>query len=186
MADRKRDIRHAAAQLFAERGFEGAGTREIAEKAGVSASLLHGYYGSKMSLFKDILAEEAGDLRLRLSLALSASIGMGRSDRLLAAFNALIGWAGQNPVAVAIWADCLSHRHLAEQSGGYDTFRDVFKDVTPQLAGVRPEPWALLFGLAYGAMLAAATSGGDGQATNRWVANIAAVVASELGSERQD
>jgi AcrR family transcriptional regulator len=45
----------AAMSLFAERGFAQAGVREIAAKAGVNASLVARYFGSKEALFRAAL-----------------------------------------------------------------------------------------------------------------------------------
>lgn len=44
-------IVQAAAELFCARGYDGASTRDIAEKAGVNAALINRYFGSKAGLF---------------------------------------------------------------------------------------------------------------------------------------
>ena len=41
----------AAAELFSARGYDGASTRDIAEKAGVNVALINRYFGSKAKLF---------------------------------------------------------------------------------------------------------------------------------------
>lgn len=51
----------AAQQLFAERGYERVTTREIAERAGVDASLIARYFGSKAGLYLAALRAELGD-----------------------------------------------------------------------------------------------------------------------------
>lgn len=48
-------IRDAARQLFAERGYAFATTKEIARLADVSETLLFRYYGDKASLFEDVV-----------------------------------------------------------------------------------------------------------------------------------
>ena len=57
---RKRDadatrnaIIEAAKLVFTDKGFDQAGTREIAEKAGVNIALINRYFGSKEGLFKE-------------------------------------------------------------------------------------------------------------------------------------
>lgn len=45
----------AARQLFSERGYHGATTREIARVADVSETLLFRYYGSKAALFDEVV-----------------------------------------------------------------------------------------------------------------------------------
>jgi AcrR family transcriptional regulator len=52
----------AAAQLlFAERGYERVTTRDIAERAGVDATLIARYFGSKAGLYLAALRMELGD-----------------------------------------------------------------------------------------------------------------------------
>lgn len=48
-------IRDAARQLFAERGYAFATTKEIARLADVSETLLFRYYGDKATLFEDVV-----------------------------------------------------------------------------------------------------------------------------------
>lgn len=48
-------IREAARMLFAERGYHGTATREIARVADVSETLLFRYYGSKAALFEEVV-----------------------------------------------------------------------------------------------------------------------------------
>ena len=52
----KERILQAAAEVFAERGFEGASTREIAAKAQVNISSLHYHWASKDALYIAIVA----------------------------------------------------------------------------------------------------------------------------------
>ncbi|WP_368346005.1 TetR family transcriptional regulator [Pelagovum sp. HNIBRBA483] len=42
----------AAAELFSQRGYDGASTREIADRAGVNVALISRYFGSKEGLFE--------------------------------------------------------------------------------------------------------------------------------------
>src|SRR5688572_26398785 len=48
--EKQRGILRAAAAAFREKGFEAAGMRDIAEKAGLSAANLYYYFGSKDEL----------------------------------------------------------------------------------------------------------------------------------------
>lgn len=45
-------ILSAAQQVFHERGYEGATTRQIADRAGINMALIKRYYGSKLGLFE--------------------------------------------------------------------------------------------------------------------------------------
>jgi AcrR family transcriptional regulator len=47
----------SARQAFARAGYDGAGLREIAEGAGVTAMLVNRYFGSKEQLFAEVVAE---------------------------------------------------------------------------------------------------------------------------------
>ncbi|MGH9036195.1 MAG: helix-turn-helix domain-containing protein [Acidimicrobiia bacterium] len=47
----------AAREVFALRGFRGARTREIADRAGVSEALLYRHFGSKARLFEEAILE---------------------------------------------------------------------------------------------------------------------------------
>lgn len=56
---RKANIIRSAASLFAEKGFNGTKTREIALRAGVSEALIFKHFPSKEDLYAAILAEES-------------------------------------------------------------------------------------------------------------------------------
>jgi AcrR family transcriptional regulator len=47
----------AARDLFAERGFKGTSTRDIAERAGVSEVMIFRHFGSKANLFQEAVVE---------------------------------------------------------------------------------------------------------------------------------
>ncbi len=52
----KERIMEAAIRLFAQRGFDAVGVRELAKEAGVNLAMINYFYGSKKGLFKAILA----------------------------------------------------------------------------------------------------------------------------------
>jgi AcrR family transcriptional regulator len=56
---RKAKIIRSAASLFAEKGFSGTKTREVAVRAGVSEALIFKHFPSKEDLYAAILAEES-------------------------------------------------------------------------------------------------------------------------------
>jgi len=53
-AGRREVILLAAEQVFAERGFKGATTREVAQKAGIASSLIFYYFKNKMALYEAV------------------------------------------------------------------------------------------------------------------------------------
>jgi len=56
-------IKQAAKELFLEKGFEGAKTRDITKKANVNLALINYYFWGKEQLFKIILEELFNDFR---------------------------------------------------------------------------------------------------------------------------
>jgi AcrR family transcriptional regulator len=58
-ATRKASIIRSAAEIFAEKGFSGTKTREIAARAGVSEALIFKHFPSKEDLYAAILAEKS-------------------------------------------------------------------------------------------------------------------------------
>ncbi len=55
-ADRIDEILNVATHLFAEHGYDGVGTREIATAAGLNISTVHHHVGSKADLYERVLA----------------------------------------------------------------------------------------------------------------------------------
>ncbi|MGW2816260.1 TetR/AcrR family transcriptional regulator [Streptomyces sp. NPDC001415] len=96
----RRRLLDAARDLFAERGYEGATVREIAERAGANQALLFRYFGSKQGLLTEVVAqggleqlratppEELFETALRSMLTSSAS---GTADRSLEVYLRSIG-----------------------------------------------------------------------------------------------
>lgn len=71
-ADTRELILAAALKTFAERGFDGASTREIATRAGVNHGLISYYFGNKSKLWRDAVD--------RAFVALSAGLDAVRDD----------------------------------------------------------------------------------------------------------
>jgi AcrR family transcriptional regulator len=57
----------AALAVFAERGFDGARTREIAERAGANLGLLTYYFGAKQALWRAAVAHAFEELRTEIT-----------------------------------------------------------------------------------------------------------------------
>ncbi len=66
--DRQASLIGAAAALFAEKGFSGTTTRDIAKAAGVSEALLYKHFPTKRALYGAILAEKAQYSELRAAV----------------------------------------------------------------------------------------------------------------------
>lgn len=55
--DRPREILDAAALVFGERGFEAATLADVGERAGVSPGTVQHYFGTKSSLFHEVISD---------------------------------------------------------------------------------------------------------------------------------
>jgi AcrR family transcriptional regulator len=107
-AERRRDIVDAVRDVFAEKGFDGTTTRDLARAAGVSEALLYRYFPSKQSLYaamldacakgptfaeyKRILSLEASTstLVIMVHFVVSGYVLGRRGDAQLAAFHTLL------------------------------------------------------------------------------------------------
>jgi TetR/AcrR family transcriptional regulator len=66
-------IMAAAERLFAERGFAGTSTRDIAATAGVTSAMLHYYFGNKAGLYRAILETAVETVRSFIAEAAESS-----------------------------------------------------------------------------------------------------------------
>ncbi len=57
-ADRRSQILQAAARLFAEKGYSGTKTKDLAAACGVNESIIYQHFNSKDDLFKTVLEEK--------------------------------------------------------------------------------------------------------------------------------
>lgn len=147
---RKRDaeatadrILSAAQQVFHERGYEGATTREIADRAGVNLALIKRYFGSKLGLFEkavlpylslerflDLPEEELGDALAQTYVNTEAMPGFDPFVILLRSIS--------SPEAGPLLVDALQRQALApltETLKGRDAAARATL-ITTQLAGL--------------------------------------------------
>ena len=73
---RQRCLIDAATHVFAEKGYDAATTREVAERAGCSEGLIHRYFGGKSGLLLAILASRADAVMETLDGALPAQVDL--------------------------------------------------------------------------------------------------------------
>jgi TetR/AcrR family transcriptional regulator len=64
-------ILEAAAEVFAERGFGGAGVDEIARRAGVNKAMLYYHVGDKAALFGEVVSASVGSIAEAVASALA-------------------------------------------------------------------------------------------------------------------
>jgi AcrR family transcriptional regulator len=90
-------IERAALEAFAQAGFDGASTREIAARAGVTQQLITYHFGSKLALWKAVADRIFGDLAARFEARLRGLEGVDAetTDRLLV--REFLGFGAEHP-----------------------------------------------------------------------------------------
>jgi AcrR family transcriptional regulator len=158
-ADTHAAIFNAAAEEFAERGFEGAGVDRIAHRAKVNKAMLYYHFGSKRQLYLLILRHMFGAVSVRArAIADGPGPAADKTDRWIAA---IVEEAAQRP-----WFPSMMLRELASGAPRFDpeTFammngifaavRDIlrqgqeegqFRDVDPLLMHLTIMPAVLIF-----------------------------------------
>lgn len=117
----RRRILDAAVQVFAEQGFRGATTREIATRAGVAEKTLFAHYRSKAAIFTAATAEGLDAMmgaRAVAELVQAVSTKATLPDRLLAIARNRVEFAGNNIHLVkALAQEILLDPEFREQLG---------------------------------------------------------------------
>lgn len=117
----------SARQAFARAGYDGAGVREIAADAGVTAMLINRYFGSKEQLFAEVVADTmrdpvilrpenvtAADLAARMARGLVAVTQPGETP--LDGFR-IMALSAANPRAAEISRAEIAKHHLGTMTG---------------------------------------------------------------------
>lgn len=65
--DKRANILIAATKLFAELGYEGASTRQIAKEAGANMAMINYYFGSKEGVFMEVMTNKIGAFKEELN-----------------------------------------------------------------------------------------------------------------------
>ncbi|HEU4655914.1 MAG TPA: TetR/AcrR family transcriptional regulator [Capillimicrobium sp.] len=97
-ADERRElIERAATELFAERGYQGAGMSEIARRAGVSVPVVYDHFASKEDLYRRLLERHYADLRAVWGRHLAAD--ESTEARMAHAIDAWFAYVQSHPFA---------------------------------------------------------------------------------------
>ena len=126
----RRLLLEAARELFSSQGFQGTSARELAERAGVSETLMFRYFGSKVGLFHEALVapfvEFVEDFNAKWQAGSNADLDDESLTRLYV--SDLFDLFGKNRgLVVLLWAaDAQSGSELAEAG--------VFDELTRELA----------------------------------------------------
>ena len=110
---RKAGIIASAASLFAEKGFNGTKTREIAARAGVSEALIFKHFPSKEDLYAAILAEESPVPALLYSVKKLAEKRQDEEVFQLIA-NTIVGGAPEQELMRLIFFSALEGHELSD------------------------------------------------------------------------
>jgi AcrR family transcriptional regulator len=114
-AERRATIERAAAQLIAERGYDGASLEEIAAAAGISKAVLYDHFSSKAELQIALLGESTDALMEFVAERVAAA--EGPSARLRAGIEAFFEFVESHPFAWRmIFRDPPSDPRVAEAS----------------------------------------------------------------------
>jgi TetR/AcrR family transcriptional regulator len=94
-----------ALQVFAERGFDGARTREIAERAGANLGLITYYFGNKEVLWREAVASAFGELQHELADAMAAHATRGEREQLQEVARHFVRFVARKPEFMRLMND---------------------------------------------------------------------------------
>ena len=104
--DTRERILRAALDVFAERGFEGARTRDIADASGANLGLLQYYFGGKEKLWRAAVDHAFGELWTALEAAGPAASGGGADHAEMARLvGAAVRFAAEHPALIRLMND---------------------------------------------------------------------------------
>lgn len=104
-ADSRELILRAALKAFAQRGFEGASTREIAAEAGVNHGLIPYYFGSKEKLWQAAVDLAFGDLETGFEAAQADANLLDDRARVERVIQAHVRFVAAHPEFVRLMHD---------------------------------------------------------------------------------
>lgn len=156
----------AADLLFYERGVHRVGVDEISERAGASKLSLYRYFRSKEGLLEAVTRERSA--RIHEWLLRSTRDAPPGRDRVLALFDVLVGWYGENDyrgcavlnTAAETRGRVPAVRELAREHLG--RYRDMLSDWLAEAGAAGPEALAgQLLVLIEGATMITSIEGRD-------------------------
>ena len=103
--DTRERILHAALEIFADQGFQGATTRAIAERAGVNLGLIKYYFGTKLRLWRAAVDRAFGDLAEAMVVPPAAVDAATQRRRFRESTRALVRFAAARPEFIRLMND---------------------------------------------------------------------------------
>src|SRR4051812_46589298 len=131
--ERRQVLLRAALGVFAARGYEAAGTKEIARAAGVSEALIYAHFPSKQALHAAVLGSQSAELLGHLAAA-TAEDGPDDGTLFRLGLDAILRFAEENEVAWRmLFRDAPADRSLAQAQ------RRVQNETTEAIAALLAE-----------------------------------------------
>jgi len=90
----KEAIRHAASELFAEKGFAATSTREICARAGITKPALYYHFGNKEQLYEELVLDTFNEYQKELRRA--TRHGRTPREKLVEVLAAIFGFLRRN------------------------------------------------------------------------------------------
>jgi TetR/AcrR family transcriptional regulator len=150
-------ILHAALEVFAEHGFDGATTREIAAKADVNLGLLQYYFGDKDALWKAAIGRVYGEMGEELASAAQAHASEPDGGAA-AVLRTMVRFAARRPSFIRLMNDegkrsSVRMRWLVDHHGrGFYEAACAMLESFPRRDGLRGIPAANLYFMLIGAV----------------------------------
>ncbi len=94
-----------ALQVFAERGFDGARTRDIAERAGANLGLITYYFGNKETLWREAVTHAFAELQRELAAAAAVHAGDDERRRLEHLARSFVRFVARKPEFMRLMND---------------------------------------------------------------------------------
>ena len=110
--ERRELIERAATELFAERGFDGAGMDLIASRSGVTVPVLYDHFASKDDLYRRLLERQRDDLVAFWAQSLPFPEGQQALKGLI---DAYFQYVEAHPFAYRMYFRDTSHRDIQQQ-----------------------------------------------------------------------
>lgn len=164
--ERRQAIIEAASKLFAEKGFRGVTTREVAQAVGVSEPVLYQHFQTKRDLYVAIIESISTEVQCRFEPALASMGDYDKDDRaiLLEVAGNISRWHDEDPTLSRLlmfsalegqeFSDLFFARHARPQFDvlkGYFEHRikrGIFRAIDPAIA-----TWAFIGMVAHHSMI---------------------------------
>ena len=110
--ERREVIERAATEVFADRGFDGAGMDLIAQRSGVSVPVLYDHFASKDDLYRRLLERQRDDLVAFWAQRLPLPAG---HEALAHLIDAYFQYVEAHPFAYRMYFRDTTHRDIQQQ-----------------------------------------------------------------------